>query len=122
MAGAQLFEALVQLLKADLPRGAMRPDIPPDVVERCACNEQANQACRIHTEAWPASLAWLKGAPLVSREIAPCPNAPGFRMQFFHQYADWTHEAASRDTMAQARPASKPWHGTLACCQRLARL
>ena len=63
---------------------------------------QANPDCRIYTEAWPASLAWLEGAPLVSHEITPCPNAPHFRMQFFHQYADWTHEPASRDTVAQA--------------------
>lgn len=65
---------------------------------------QGNPDCRIYTEAWPVSLTWLDGAPLVSRELAPCPNAPEFRMQFFHMYHDWTHEANTRDAMVLVRP------------------
>ena len=99
----QLYEALIQLLRGDLPRGALRSDTPADMVERCSCNEQGDPACRIHTEAWPDNLAWMDGAPLVSHELAPCSNAPSFRMMFFHQYGDWIHEPASQDTMAQAR-------------------
>ena len=102
-AHGQLYEALVQLLRGDLPRGALRADAPPDVVQRCTCREQADPGCHIYTEAWPASTAWLDGAPLVSAELAPCPAAPHFRMQFFHMYHDWTHEAATRDTMALVR-------------------
>ena len=101
---AQLFEALVQLLRDDLPRGALRADAPADVMARCACREQADLGCQIYTEAWPASSAWLDGAPLVSAELAPCPAAPHFRMQFFHMYHDWTHEASTRDTMALVPP------------------
>ena len=93
----------MQLLRGDLPRGALRTDAPPDVVQRCACREQADPGCHIYTEAWPASLAWLDGAPLVSAELAPCPAAPHFRMQFFHTYHNWTHEASTRDTMALVR-------------------
>jgi len=117
---AQLYEALVQLLRGDMPRGALRADAPADVVERCTCNEQANADCRIYTEAWPASLTWLKGAPLVSAELAPCPNAPRFTMQFFHTYAKWTHEAHSRDTMTLARPAypGAPEPPPVACMSR----
>ena len=66
---------------------------------------QGNPDCRIHTEAWPTSLAWLDGAPLVSHELAPCPSAPAFRMQFFHMYHDWTHEANTRDAMVLVRTA-----------------
>jgi len=102
---AQLYEALVQLLLGDLPRGALRPDAPGDIFGRCECNEQGNRDCRIYTEAWPLSLTWLDGAPLVSRELAPCPNAPDFRLQMFHTYWDWTHEVNARDTMTLARPA-----------------
>ena len=76
----------MQLLRGDLPRGALRADVLADVVERCTCNEQANSRCRIFTEAWSACLAWLDGAPLASAELAPCPAAPHFRMQFFHMY------------------------------------
>ena len=91
----------MQLLTSDLPRGALRPDVAADIAERCACNEQANPACRISTQAWPARLVWREGAPLFSPELRPCLNAPGFVMQFFHQYADWTHRPAYRDSMAQ---------------------
>ena len=94
-----MFEALVQLLRGDLPLGALRADAPAAVVERCKCNEQANKACRVYTEAWPASLAWLDGAPLASHELQPCPDAPHFRLQFFHMYQGWTHEENTRDTM-----------------------
>lgn len=69
---------------------------------------QANPDCRIYTEAWPASLTWLDGSPLVSRELALCPNAPDFRMQFFHMYHDWTHEANTRDTMVLVRSVPSP--------------
>ncbi len=95
----------MQLLLGDLPRGALRPDAPGDIFGRCKCNEQGNRDCRIYTEAWPLSLTWLDGAQLVSRELAPCPNAPDFRLQMFHTYWDWTHEINARDTMTLARPA-----------------
>lgn len=96
----------MQLLRGDLRRGALRADAPADVAARCACREQAEPGCHIYTEAWPASPAWLDGAPLASAELTPCPAAPHFRMQFFHTYHDWTHEASTRDTMAlvRARP------------------
>ena len=116
----------MQLLRGDLPRGALRAGIPADVVERCTCKEQGNADCRIFTEAWPASLAWLDGAPLASHELAPCPAAPHFRMQFFHMYHDWIHTANTRDTMVLVRarhpapnPAASPacasGHGAEAC-------
>ena len=102
----QLYEALVQLLRGDLPQGAMRTDAPAEVVKRCSCSEQANKACRVFTEAWPPSLTWVDGAPLVSHALAPCPDAPHFRLQFFHMYAGWTHEDNTRDNMilVRARP------------------
>ena len=93
----------MQLLRGDLPRGVLRSDAPADVAARCACREQVDPGCHIYTEAWPASLEWLDGAPLVSAELAPCPAAPHFRMQFFHMYHDWTHQASTRDTMALVR-------------------
>ena len=82
----------------------MRPDVAANIAERCVCNEQANPACRIQTLAWPAHLVWLESAPLVSPKLRPCPNAPAFVMQFLHQYADWTHKPATRDSMAQVCP------------------
>lgn len=109
--GTQLYEALVQLLRGDLPRGALRTDAPAEVVKRCTCNEQANKACRVFTEAWPPSLTWVDGAPLFSHELQPCPDAPHFRLQFFHMYAGWTHEDNTRDNMVLVRARPLPGFG-----------
>ena len=78
---------------------------PPTCGNWCACNE-FKKTCRVFTEAWPPSLAWVDGAPMVSHELAPCPAAPHFRMQFFHIYASWNLEPNTADNWALLRGAA----------------
>ena len=101
----QLFEALLQLLQDNLATGALRDDLPPEHRSFCTCNE-FHRNCRVFTEAWPPTLKWVDGAPLFSREIAPCVSAPHFRMQFFHIYVEWNHEPSTRDNFAIMRGAA----------------
>ena len=111
----------MQLLRGDLARGALRPDVAADVAERCKCKEQANKDCRLYTEAWPPSLAWLDGAPLLSAELRPCAGAPDFRMQFFHMYQGWTHEDSMRDHMILVRAPAPPLPAARVLCACLAK-
>ncbi|KAK9846259.1 hypothetical protein WJX81_000214 [Elliptochloris bilobata] len=101
----QLYEGLLQLLREDLATGVLRDDLPPEHRAFCTCNEFSRN-CRVFTEAWPPTLKWVDGAPLVSRPVAPCPSAPHFTMQFFHIYVDWNLEPASADNMALMRGAA----------------
>ena len=69
-ARAQLFEGLLQLLREDLATGALRDNLPPEHFAFCTCNEY-HKNCRVFTEAWPRTLAWVDGAPLVRTLAGP---------------------------------------------------
>ena len=69
-AGVQLYEGLLQLLREDLATGVLRDDLPPEHAAFCTCNE-FHKNCRVFTEAWPASLTWVDGAPLVRTLARP---------------------------------------------------
>ena len=81
----------MQLLRGDLATGALRADTASDMRQWCRCDE-SKKSCRVFTEAGLPSLTWVNDALMVSHELAPCPAAPHFRVQYFHIYASWNLE------------------------------